>query len=146
MLVQTQSPSVSELYYSYMKKHLLTTASIFALTPAIAYAQFTPSLQNLFTGLRAFFDSTLIPFMFGIAFLIFAINVIRYFVAGAGNKEVQENAKSVALYGVLAFVFLTIFWGIINMLADSTGLEDCNPVGSDYVQNKFMGPPAPPCP
>ena len=127
-------------------KSYLFAASLFILTPAVALAQFGgPSLQNTFLGIMRFFDSTLIPFMFGIAFLIFAINVIRYFVAGAGNKEVQENAKSVALYGVMAFVFLSIFWGIINMLADSTGLEDCAPVGSDYVENKTVGPFLPPC-
>lgn len=128
-----------------MKRYLFA-ASLIIFTPSFALAQFGgPSLQNTFQGIMRFFDSTLIPFLFGIAFLIFAINVIRYFVAGAGNKDVQENAKSVALYGVLAFVFLSIFWGIINMLASSTGLEDCAPIGSDYVQNKFMGPPLPPC-
>ena len=145
MLVRSLPYSLYELYYSYMKLYLFAV-SLFILTPSFALAQFTPSLQNFFRGLMTFFDSTLIPFLFGIAFLIFVINVVRYFVAGAGNKDAQESAKSIALYGVMAFVFLSIFWGIVNMLADSTGLEDCNPVGSDYMQNRFMGPPAPPCP
>ncbi len=144
--VSTKTVSLlDKLYYSYMKLYLFAV-SLFILTPSFALAQFSPSLQNFFRGLMTFFDSTLIPFMFGIAFLIFAINVVRYFVAGAGNKDVQENAKSVALYGVMAFVFITIFWGIVNMFVDSTGLEGCRPITSDYVQNKFMGPPLPPCP
>ncbi len=129
-----------------MKQYLLA-ASLFILTPAFALAQFgNPSLQNTFQGIMLFFESTLIPFLFGIAFLIFVINVIRYFVAGAGNKDAQENAKSIALYGVMAFVFILIFWGIVNMLTRSTGLEDCTTVTSDYVENHFMGPTLPPCP
>ena len=130
-----------------MQKHVYIAGTLLAFTPSLALAQFGgPSLQNTFLGVMQFFDSTLIPFLFGIAFVFLAINVIRYFVAGAGNKDAQENAKNVALYGVMAFVFLSIFWGIVNMLADSTGLEDCRPVTSDYVQNKFVGPPLPPCP
>lgn len=145
MLVRELPHSLYELYYSYMKLYLFA-ASLFILTPSLALAQFTSSLQNTFKGIMLFFDSTLIPFMFGVAFLIFAINVVRYFVAGAGNKDAQENAKSVALYGVMAFVFISIFWGIVNMFVDSTGLEGCRPVTSDYVENHFMGPPLPPCP
>jgi len=118
---------------------------ILPLTAAAAPLPGTFSLQNFFTAIPQIINNTLIPFLFGIAFLFFAINIIRYFVAGAGNKDAQEKAKNVAIYGVIAFVFLSIFWGIINMFAASTGLEDCAPVTSDYLEYKSTGPFAAPC-
>jgi hypothetical protein len=140
-----------------MKKILFTFIS-WAATPIFAFAQNPPavpaapnpafapaSLQTFFTNLLTFFNTALIPFLFGLAFLIFAYNVIKYFVVGGNNKDAQETAKSVAVYSVLAFVFLTVFWGIVNMLTTSTGLEGCGPVNSDYVQNNTMGPPRPGC-
>lgn len=110
----------------------------------IAAAQ-GPSLQAFLTSTLQLINTVLIPFLFGIAFLLFVINVIRYFVAGAGNEKMREEAKNVATYSILAFVFLGIFWGIVNMLVSSIGLENCQPVESDYVTADFVGPSLPNC-
>ena len=119
-----------------MKQYLFAiTLCIF--TPALALAA-DPSLQKLFENILILFNTAVIPFLFGVAFLLFTINVIRYFVAGAGNKDDREKAKSVATYSVAAFVFLGIFWGIVNMLAESTGLEGEAPVVNDYVEMKTL--------
>ncbi len=109
---------------------------IFAATlfsaPAVVSAQTTASLQNFLKNIPLFIESRLIPFLFGIAFLIFIINVIRYFVIDADNKDVRENAKNIALYSVFAFVFLIIFWGIVNMLVSSSGFGGNKSPCPDY--------------
>jgi len=128
-----------------MKPYIYAIA-LLLLVPTMALAQTNASLQNLFKGILLFIDSILIPFLFGIAFLFFIINVIRYFVAGAGNKDAQETAKNVAVYSVAAFVFLIIFWGLVNLLVNSTGLQNCRSGTSDYILNKFRGPHLPTCP
>lgn len=134
------------LYYSYMKTRLLLTALITA-TPSLTFAQIgNASLQSFFGNLLLFINSTLIPFLFGLAFLLFAFNVVKYFVVGGSNKDAREDAKNVALYSVAAFVFLIIFWGLVNMFSESVGLENCGQVQSDYVQYNFMGPSLPNCP
>jgi predicted membrane protein len=112
------------------------------IAPSITLAN-DGSLQGLIAGLTGFFNQVVIPFILGIAFLVFIVNVIRYFVFQGGNEEGQENAKNVALYSIGAFVFILSFWGIVNLLAGGVGLNDkpCyEDVTSDYVQNKFMGP------
>lgn len=126
--------------YTYLPGLLL-------LTPVIALAQspLTPSFQNLFTNLLLFINSTLVPFLLGIGFLFIAINVVRYFIIGGSSEEGREKAKSLAIYGVGAFVFLLVFWGIVNMIANSIGLSGCRPVQSDYVQLDATGPAAPNC-
>ena len=104
---------------------------ILATLPLTAQAQ---SLQGLMAGTLTFINGTLIPVLLGLAFVFFIINIIRYFILGAENKEIKEDAKSVALYSVGAFVFLVIFWGLVNMLAESTGLEDGTAITPDYVR------------
>lgn len=109
--------------------------------PNITFAA-SLSLQNFFLGLTNFFNDVLIPFMFGLAFLFFVINAIRYFVIEGNNEDGRKNAKALIIYSVAAFVFLIIFWGIVNILANSTGLQNSSQPSSDYVPS---GAPSP-CP
>ncbi len=112
-------------------KRIFSYTSALLLLPYLAHAQ---SLQTFFTNLITFINSAVIPFILGIAFLFFTINVIRYFVVGAGNEESREKARSLALYGVFAFVLITVFWGIVNLLSSSIGLDGKTAPAVDYVK------------
>lgn len=116
------------------------------LFPAVTYAQ---TAQSFVTNLTNWLGAVFVPFLIGIAFLFFVINVIRYFVIGAGDKDAQEKARAAATYGVLAFALLVTFWGIINMLTSSLGLEcdsfESKDIQSDYMIKDDIGPTAPPC-
>lgn len=119
-----------------MKKiHLL--ALVILAMPSLALAQ--TSLQNVLNGLLTFIDGVLIPFLFGIAFLFFVFNIVRYLVLDGGNEEARDNAKNLALYGFGAFVFLIIFWGIVNLVVDSLGLN-CGAIQPDYVGQSTSAP------
>jgi len=124
-----------------MKKILVPTIFIAAF-PLITHAQ---SFQSLFTNIIIFIDDVLIPFLFGMAFLFFVINVFRYFILGGSNPEAQDSAKSLALYNVAAFVFLIIFWGIVNMLVSSLGIGS-TPIQSDYMSGARGGSATTPAP
>jgi hypothetical protein len=105
------------------------------IMPAVASAQ---SLQGLIGGVLGFINAVLIPFILGIAFLVFLINVVRFFIIGGNNTEGQENSRSLALYGIGAFVLILSLWGIVNLLASGFGLNegpciDGTPVQSDYL-------------
>lgn len=117
-------------------QYILTAALIY--TPTLALAA-TSSLQNFLKNIPLFIDARLIPFLFGIAFLIFVINVIRYFVIDADNKDARENAKNIALYSVFAFVFLIIFWGIVNLLVSSSGFSGNTAPCPDYLKGAKGG-------
>jgi succinate dehydrogenase/fumarate reductase cytochrome b subunit len=116
-----------------MKKTIITYAAIFAILPAITQAQ---SLQILFTSLPKFIDKVLIPFLFGIAFLFFIYNTVRYFVLEGHSEEGRDKAKAHILYSIAAFVFLIVFYGIVYMLADSSGLENKEAPCIDYLEMK----------
>ena len=119
-------------YNKVMKIFTLLTA-LFIITPQIASAQ---SLQVLFPSLTDFIYTIFIPFLFGIAFLIFIYNAVKYFVVESNNEKGRENAKNLALYSIGAFVFLIIFSGLVRILTEFTGLEKEKQVCPDYLAEK----------
>ena len=129
-------------YNNHMKKIAFTT-SMLLLLPSVTHAAQT--VHEFLKNVTLFFSGVLIPFLLGIAFLFFVINVFRYFIVGGANQESKEKAKSLATYGVLAFVIIIVFWGIINLLSSSLGFDKCKSVESDYVTYDFVGPPPPGC-
>ncbi|MDO8260274.1 MAG: hypothetical protein Q7T50_02100 [Candidatus Magasanikbacteria bacterium] len=122
-----------------MKSFKYFVTVVFFSTPVLAFAATTSSLQGFLKNIIPFISSRLIPFLFGMAFLLFIINVIRYFVIDADNKDVRENAKNVALYSVFAFVFLIIFWGVVNLLISSSGFSGNKAPCPDYLKDAKGG-------
>lgn len=112
-------------------KRIFSYTSALLLLPIFAHAQ---SLQTFFTNLLVFINRAIIPFILGMAFLFLVINVVRYFIVGAANEDSREKARSLALYGVFAFVLIIVFWGIVNLLSSSIGLEGKTAPTVDYVQ------------
>jgi len=101
---------------------------------AIAQTGSTGSLQLLLIGIGGFLNNIVIPFILAIAFIVFVVNVVRFFIIGGASEEGQKNAKNLAIYGIGAFVFILSFWGLVNMVVSGVGLakDPCYPV-SDYV-------------
>ena len=118
-------------------KFYLFSASAIVFLPVIASAQ---SIQTLLPNIVTFINTVLIPFLFGLAFLIFAYNAVLYFIIGGSNEDGRENAKNLAIYSVAAFVFLIIFWGIVNILSTSVGLEGEKQLCPDYMKVKGKCP------
>jgi succinate dehydrogenase/fumarate reductase cytochrome b subunit len=101
------------------------------------------SLQGLITGIGGFINDVLIPLILGLAFLIFLINAVRFFVIGGDNTESQENARSLALYGIGAFVLILSLWGLINLLSDGFGLNEGPCINGETVQSDYIDRSAP---
>ncbi len=99
------------------------------------------SLFDFIILIPQFFNWVVIPVLFGIAFLFFVINAIRFFVIEGASEDGQEKAKSLMLYSLAAFVFLIIFWGVVELLTTSLGLYGERPVCPDYL----AGMPGSPC-
>ena len=111
------------------KIKLFAATGFAAFAPLVSNAQavlaadggpFGVLLQNILT----FSNNVLIPFILGIGFLVFVWGMFRYFIAGGANDEAKEQGKSLMVYATLGFVFIIIFWGIVNLVATSTGLEN----------------------
>lgn len=110
-------------------KYLVGSSALFLMPLAFASAQLANAtggggrFETLLKNILAFSDNVLIPFILGIGFLVFVWGMFKYFIVGGANDEAKEQGKSLMVYAVLAFVLIIVFWGIINLLATSTGLE-----------------------
>lgn len=78
---------------------------------------------TLLGNILTFANNVIIPFIIGIGFLAFVWGMFQFFIAGGANDEKKEKGKSLMIYATLGFVLIIVFWGIINLLASSTGFE-----------------------
>jgi len=113
-----------------MKKigYILGSAPLFAL-PMLASAQIANSgggggqFETLLLNVLNFTNTILIPFIIAIGFLVFVWGMFQYFIAGGANDEKKESGKSLMIYATLGFVLIIVFWGVVNLLTQSTGLD-----------------------
>lgn len=80
-------------------------------------------IQDLLGNILTFTNTVLIPFIIGIGFLVFVWGMFQYFIAGGANDESKDKGKSLMIYATLGFLLIIVFWGVLNLLAESTGLE-----------------------
>ncbi len=113
-----------------MKRYLYTlaTTSLLAFPMAFAAAQIATSggggeFQTLLKNILDFINTVLIPFIIGIGFLVFVWGMFKYFIAGGADEEKRESGKQLMIYATLGFVLIIVFWGIVNLLTNSIGLE-----------------------
>ena len=107
-------------------KKLLNIAALGALAmlPGVAGAQFSAGGGEFGTFLGnviGFANGVLIPFILGIGFLVFVWGMFRYFIAGGADEEARSNGKNLMIWATLGFVLIIIFWGVVNLVASSTG-------------------------
>lgn len=108
--------------------NLLSGTALFAL-PVVAGAQIADSADlgdfgNLLENILTVTNTLLIPFIIGIGFLFFVWGMFLYFIKGGSDEDAQGKGKSLMIYATLGFVLIIVFWGIVNLVASSTGLEN----------------------
>jgi hypothetical protein len=107
-------------------KHIKYFAlSSFLALPVLASAQTLDdagALTGFLDSILTFINSVLIPFILGVAFLLFVWGMFQYFIAGGANEEAKEKGKSLLIYAILGFVIIIVFWGVVNLLSNATGL------------------------
>ncbi len=89
--------------------------------------------ERLLKNILKFINEVLIPFIIGVGFLVFVWGMFKYFIAGGADEEKQKEGKNLMIYATLGFVLIVIFWGVVNLLASSTGLEDDSREGLDNI-------------
>ena len=90
-------------------------------------------LQTFIVNFASFLN-IVVQFLLGLAFALFVINAIRFFVFQGSNEDGRDKAKNLAIYGVAAFVIIVIFWGIINLLAGSIDMDNNLKPCPDYFR------------
>lgn len=107
----------------YLVVSAVTLALPFAASAQIADSGTGGEFGTLLTNILTFTNTVLIPFIIGIGFLVFVFGMFQYFIAGGANEEKKEAGKSLMIYATLGFVLIIVFWGVVNLLTESTGLD-----------------------
>jgi hypothetical protein len=109
------------------KTYFLALFSLVFL-PSFASAQITVNgtggpLADMLRNILTFGNEVVIPFIIGIGFLMFVWGMLQYFIFGGASEESREKGKKLMISSTIAFVVIIIFFGAINMLSTTTGLE-----------------------
>ena len=121
----------------YALKTVLASMALVVLilaNTASAQAVSAYSVQGYLTAILQFINAVLIPFLFSIALLFFLVNAARYFIIKGDDDGERAKARSLALYGIGAFVILVSFWGLINMFVYGLGFDDDRAICPDYIE------------
>lgn len=109
-----------------MKKFIALSALI--LLPGLAFAQ-TIGVSSLVYDLGQLLKS-IVPILTVIAVLAFMYSIIRFlFAATSGDVEKKKMFQSQILWELLALVLLFAWFGVVKIIANSTGLGGA--VGQD---------------
>ncbi len=108
-------------------KTIFYAATLF-LVPVLTRAQLAESssggpFEEMIRNLLEFSNNVLIPFIIGIGFLAFVWGMFQYFILGGANDESREKGRKLMVSATFAFVIIILFFGFINMLTTSSGLE-----------------------
>lgn len=97
----------------------------------IAMAQ-SRDVQWYLEAISGFINGSLIPFFFALAILFLLINVTRYFIIEGADVSAHEQARKYIMYAIIALVFLSSIWGVINIIIRSFGVDGNIPICPDY--------------
>jgi hypothetical protein len=98
------------------------------------------NIQTFLANILIFLNGTLVPFLLAVASLIFIWNAVHYFILEGENEESQTKAKSLAFWGIGAFVVIVSLWGIVNMVVNGLGFARPVSITPDYMDSKHIAP------
>ena len=81
------------------------------------------AFQDLLINIVVFINEILIPFIIAIGFLFFVWGMFWYFIMGGADEEKKVKGKSLMINAVIGFIVIIVFFGAINLLTGSTGLQ-----------------------
>jgi hypothetical protein len=119
------------IYYRFvlpmLVRFLAPLTSLLAVSmPLFARAQFEADggpLGDTLANLITFSNDYIIPFILGLGFLFFVWGMFLYFIKGGSNDDDKAKGKSLLVYATAGFVLIFIFWGLVELFAESTGLQ-----------------------
>jgi len=102
------------------------------LLPEVAFGQQSPTIGQLIRSALNVLN-LLVPFVIGLALVLFLYGVVRY--ALAGSAEDKSSARKVMLWGIIALFVMVSVWGLVNLLRDALGISTNPNISAPSVPN-----------
>lgn len=68
-------------------------------------------------------NSILIPLLFALAFIVFLYGVAKAYIFSHGDPAEVGKGHKLILWGVVGFVVMVSLWGLVNVVANTFGLD-----------------------
>lgn len=102
-----------------MNARVLILLAAGAIAPVPVFAQ---SLASLTDSIVTFVNTTLVPAIYALAFLIFLVGMVRFFFLEQSDQA-RARGKQLMLWGIIGFVVMFSVWGLVNLLLASFGVR-----------------------
>jgi hypothetical protein len=114
--------------------HIVTAIAL--LTPAITFAA-GKNLAYIIDLIISYLNQFLV-LLIGLAVVIFVWYIIQYFIK---PNEDRKNAGQYVMYSLIGFFVVLSFWGLVNILQNTFGLqnESNQPASWTSFKNIFPG-------
>ncbi len=114
-----------------MKKILgYTTVATTLLTPLVSFAATSKKLTDIIQQLTGYMNDILLLLM-GVAIVMFVFYVVKYFFRPDADRK---EAGMYVMYAVIGFFVILSFWGIVNILQNSFGLQNATNAPSSWQE------------
>lgn len=111
-------------------KRIGVAAAMFLL-PAVAFAQYSIiNSSSLFNATRSILNA-IIPIIIAAAVVYILWGLVQSFVKG--DEEARKAGHMKILYGIIALFIMISIWGLVNILVNTTGLN--NNVPTSQIPN-----------
>jgi hypothetical protein len=119
------------------KLFLYVSALIAVFLPIVASAQTRSNLSDIIIKITGYANVILV-LMMAVAVVMFVFYVIKYFVKADANRA---EGGTYVMYSLIGFFVILSFWGLVNILLNTFGLQnDSNrPSGWTSFTNIFPG-------
>ena len=68
-------------------------------------------------------NGVLVPVLFAVAFIVFLYGVALKYIFSTGDATKVAEGHKLILWGLVAFVVMLSLWGLVNVVANTFGLQ-----------------------
>ncbi len=87
-------------------------------------------------------NGVLVPLLFAVSFIVFLYGIARAYIFSVGDPERVKEGHKIILWGLIAFAVMISLWGLVNVVANTFGLQGSFALPQPTSYSSF-GPPPP---
>ena len=108
------------------------TLAVF-LMPAVAFAQYSvTNSSSLFSSVKSILNAV-IPIIIALAVVYILWGIVQSFIQGGEEERKAGHMK--ILYGIIALFIMVSIWGLVNILVNTTNLQNNVPTTIPNLNN-----------
>lgn len=111
-----------------MKRIARFIPAITAFAPMVAMAATFGGIINTISNII----SAIVPLLIAIALVVFIWGVIKYITAG-DDAEKRSAARNTIIYGIIGLFAIVAVWGLVNVIADTFGIQTGGTINRPFL-------------